>query len=548
MHSHAKSTQATSRTVFIDDSQNQGYLDIEYHHLPRDLSDGEPILKVKVPGDGNCGLYSIALGLINLIVQDKLVLSNSTYNEFLGFMRKDALIRIVNERVKYYKDGIPIDGKRVRLQPCLPHIDRIIKALNENKLSSFAQFKRFLLNYNDYYEVLSLVICMAPALRALTNELNAKLPQYPFTQYLGVPIIEPENRDGKDTSFEQLKLLESFFGFHLKGYNNMHEELGSNFPNQQTQVNRAASSSTSSSEKKSNSQAAEGSEELDPLLQRPITNRRGKATTTSMSISSAHHEEQEEEAKESDSVLIPNPMPTMSIVHSDSPGHFDLLLPISDYLSPPFYFGFSFANVTFDLEAQKEKQQMPASLASIQIALAHEKKRIQQFRQEIIKLKIAVSALSNKQEFETGRKLAQVLESNINALFTPKTASVENLQIQQNAFVLCSTAVREAHERLKKNSPSVANILANLGLFIATLGVGYLVAGAIHYAHTGRIGFFNKPSSLLRNELPVFSQKFVELHKERGSHPSKEAAVTLSEPIEELPPLPPLKEWSKMRI
>jgi hypothetical protein len=550
MHSHLKpvAPKPPHKDVYIDDSHNPGYLKIAAHVLPGSQASREPLVKVRIPGDGNCGFYAVALGLTNLVAQDKLVLSNKTYDDFLKHFKSSAVFKTLSSRATYYQNGIALDGKRVRLANCIPAMERIVKALRENKLATFSQFKRFLLNYHGYYDVLALAIFMGPALRNLTLELNSKLPTYPLTQYLGVPIIEPEARDGKDASFEQLKLLEGFFGIHLTGYNKQGEALGSNFDGAPAPTQTATSSAAKAQQKEEKSDLEEEIEDVDPLLGLSLkpTKKKASPSVSSSSSPASHEEIAEEEVKEAENTVLSNPMPTVSITHSDRPGHFDLLLPLNDYLSPPFYFGFNFAEIEFDRELEEEP--LPDSLARAQEHLTREKVRFQQFRQELIKLKQAVATLSNDKEFQVGKKLIEALEANTNALFIPKTAPLPNRQEQHAAFVICSQALQKAHNKFQNKRPGLANIIVNLGLFVATLGIGYIVAASIHYCSTGRIGFFNKPSTILNNELPAFSKKLVELHRERTEPLIKSGTSTGEQTIEELPAQPAFKEWSKIRI
>src|SRR5580698_1071886 len=91
--------------VLIDPSHNIGYLDVSYHYVPDKKLDhqGEAILKVKIPGDGNCGFYSFGLGIAHLILQDKVALTDHSYQRFLGCLQSKDHERVLRERVQYYK-------------------------------------------------------------------------------------------------------------------------------------------------------------------------------------------------------------------------------------------------------------------------------------------------------------------------------------------------------------------------------------------------------------------------------------------------------------
>ena len=57
------------------------------YHYPR-IDDKQPgYFKVKIPGGGNCGFYSISLGIINLLLQNRLALTQLQYSQFISFIK-----------------------------------------------------------------------------------------------------------------------------------------------------------------------------------------------------------------------------------------------------------------------------------------------------------------------------------------------------------------------------------------------------------------------------------------------------------------------------
>ncbi len=537
--------------IYIDPSINPGYLDASYHYPPADAklhSADEAILKLRVPGDGNCGFYSIALGLMNLIVQDKLSLSDETYKRFLSFLKQEKVQHEIAQRIDYYSTGIPDGGKRVRLDKCISPLVEIFAALNDGQLDNFSQFKQYLTNRRGYYEILALAIYLAPALRALSMSLLKH--DYASMSHLdGIALIEaPEGEDGRATMFGQLNLLAGFFDFQLIGYDTEHRPIGASYGDPSIAFARSDSRPGTYPEKKArpSERLPSSSVAVDPLQGIPVRQRR--PSQASLSVPAATPARIPEEVKRRGSTELTDaplsPEAIISILFSPS-GHWDFLLPLKDYRTPPYYFVFNFRaeGVIFQSEHLEEEQKPESPLLTTQTQLTGEKERFDRFNLEIIKLKIEVNQLTGT-DFIEGNKLITILESNLKTLFTPKNASSDHQTAQHIAFENCTEAVRFTHTYFQQNTkrPSLLNILANLGLFLASLGAGYLLAAGVHYHQTGRFGFFHKPA--LSSELPAFSVKLAELRQERVTTDALAERVKSKAP-ETLPTYP---EWSKIRI
>lgn len=532
---------------FIDPSVNSGYLDISDHCPPDAKRDPavEPLLKLKTPADGNCGFYSIALGLMNLILQDKLSLAPDDYARFLSYMRNEAQSAI-QQRAEYYRTGFPAHGERVRLEKCIDPLMQICEALNNGHLADFSKFKNYLLNNHGYYQVLAMAIYLAPALRALSISLLHNTSFRSLSRSEGVSLIEtPEPRDGKDAEFHQLNLLAGFFGFRLISYNRQQEPLEGSYGDLRPERSSFRLEPQNAEEKKGT--AAEDAKEVEPLSGLP-TRKSSASLSPPLGLGPSPAAPAGKETKDIDTRVVPHElMPVISLAYSDRPGHWDLLLPWSSYLSPPFHFGFDFEaeGVDFEPEHIQSRKKRRQELQQAQVELARERARFLRFRQEIIKLKIEISQFTGN-DFDQGKRLTDVLENNLNALFTPRNAPQEHQAAQQAAFEACTQAVLNANTYFRQNhtSPSFLNVLANIGLFLLGFALAYTIVAGIHYKMTGRIGFFHKPK--LAGELPAFSRKLVELHQERVN--PRTARDTADAPPKAPEPLPAFPEWSSCRI
>jgi hypothetical protein len=522
------------KEVYIDERNNNGYLDVSYHYVPDEKRDpqSEAILKVKIPGDGNCGFYSIGLGIAHLILQDKLALSERNYQRFLGCLQSRNHARVLDERAKYYHDGIA-NGKRVRLGHCIPAIQALLDALDRGELATFEQFKSYLQQHQGYNQVMALAIVLGPALRDLSMQLLHELRS--ITHIEGQSLVErPVPQDGQDAEFSQLNLLSGFFDIHLISYDQHNTPFAASYGDLRPGLRPARTPSRPVK-----------APDLDPLLGKEF--KRGDSQPV-LRHAPAEVKINEEEHDPS----LAEHKPILSVLHS-APGHYDLLLPMSDYANPPFYFAFDFAaeGVDFDADYLIKKSQAPKKYldAKTQADFAAQKREIKRFGEALLQLKKAVTELSDTEELAIGKRMITTLESNFNLLFTPANAPVKKRWEQHEAFLACGQAVVTAHQRFQNNNRSIANIAANIGLLL--LGVlPYLIAAGIHYASTGRMGFFHKPPAVLRNELPALSAQLNALHRLKV-HPAelpRQTGQPEAKHLERLPDLPPVREWSTIRI
>ena len=230
---------------------------------------------------------------------------------------------------------------------------------------------------------------------------------------------------------------------------------------------------------------------------------------------------------------------------SRSPSRWDLLLDLGDYKTPPFYFG-------FDMEAPPIKQnlsptqlQKTPALSALQKQIAAEKEKLNIFRGHIRALEKEVRGLSEAEEYNQGKQVVDLLRTHLNTLFLLPSKTENINKLKQETFTICLSAVNDAHHHFKiNNKRSLSNVLVNIGLFIAGLGIAYLIASGLHYHATGRFTFFNKPA--LNNALPAFSQELKKLYQNSGLAQVKATPQkTPSPPSEDLLAA---KAWSKIRI
>jgi len=203
------------------------------YHYPKRAEEKKGYFKIKIPGGGNCGFYAIALGVINLIVQDKISLTTQKYNILLNLLKKGKARDDINVRLEFYRTGKnPRQLNPPRLEKCVPFIDAILKEIDQGRLASLEQLKAYILQNmhsqqdKDYF-LESMLIVLGPVLREVSGvEFDIlgkggevkKEKKGDTSTLLDPSHIEMQRKDGVNAPEEQLNLLSGFFDFEFKAY------------------------------------------------------------------------------------------------------------------------------------------------------------------------------------------------------------------------------------------------------------------------------------------------------------------------------------------
>ncbi len=192
-----------------------------YHYPDLDPATNQYYFKVKIPGGGNCGFYSVALALLNIIAQDKLTLPRPEYEQLITAVKdqKGQARKNIEGRLLYFETGNNPDNKfkGSQLKKCVRHMKEILRAFDSGELDTPDAFKTYLIdsslipNYG-YYFIESMMFVLGPALRQISP--GAKESFKP----IGAGKVRIEDADGENVDEEQLNLIAGFLNCRLKAY------------------------------------------------------------------------------------------------------------------------------------------------------------------------------------------------------------------------------------------------------------------------------------------------------------------------------------------
>lgn len=202
------------------------------YHYPKRTDEEEGYFKIKIPGGGNCGFYAIALGIINLIVRDKISLTTEKYNILLNLLKSGKARDDINARLEFYRTGEnPKQLNPPRLEKCVHFIEAILKEIDQGNFASLDHLKAYILQNmrskkdKDYF-LESMLIVLGPVLRDVSHLEFDTLRQKgkkeskaaSVSTLLDTSHIEMQKKDGVNAPEEQLNLLSGFFNFEFQAY------------------------------------------------------------------------------------------------------------------------------------------------------------------------------------------------------------------------------------------------------------------------------------------------------------------------------------------
>lgn len=198
---------------------------LSLYHYPRISSQQTGYFKVKIPGGGNCGFYAVSLGIIHLLLQNKLALPSKKYDLLIGSIKnnKEGKTRKeIEDRLAFFRTGKnPRKLNPPRLQKCAYYMGLILADIDKGKLNTVEAFKDYILSRlmseefeNKDYFLESMAIILGPALRDISIFMHNQLKE---EKAIENP-IDMAVYDGENAPEEQLNLLTAFFQFNLKTF------------------------------------------------------------------------------------------------------------------------------------------------------------------------------------------------------------------------------------------------------------------------------------------------------------------------------------------
>jgi hypothetical protein len=457
-------SSSKTKHEFLDtslDPQELGFLSFSPYEV-KGAPAGESssnLVKVRIPGDGNCGFYSLAFSVINSLVQNKLPLDKRHYDVLLELLksREGRARKNIQARLNFYKNGT-LDEKtnfRLRFGSLAPVMESILTAFDTSRLDDVDSFKKYILDSGNcsYTFRLSLIVVLGIALRQLSVERYDK-------EFKDDAFVEPPLRnDGVDADYTQLNLAAGFFGIGLNVYQgNMRKPVFSSYGETDKQSKEVMKKASESAEDTLETKGGGGEDELFSL--------------------------------------------TTNILNSSDKGsHWDVVLPLAEILSPPYYFS--------DLRAlNREELELKISYPETK------QKEMIKFLRLVGELKDNVDKLPEGEGKKRGLRLVTILNSNALNIFLDDDNDMGIKAYKKDCYLNCADEIVEYYNLPANNDRTIKNILANIALFIAMLGVGYLLAGTVHYCHTGRFTFFHKPE--VKNLVADVSKELYDLYQKEN--------------------------------
>lgn len=174
----------------------------------------EGLLFTEIPaiGDGNCGWYAFALGLIDLIKRDELKIDSATYKALRHAMTQS--LPLLKERLKLYYDN-PRHPSKVQGNPytdLAPNLDNVIRFFESKDADTFQGFKAWIdeIPEGTYrFNIAALHVALGPALRKIAVDASLRDIEASRTKPSAERIkqLKELKEDGVDADQEILEYL-----------------------------------------------------------------------------------------------------------------------------------------------------------------------------------------------------------------------------------------------------------------------------------------------------------------------------------------------------